>query len=58
MTNYKTLLTEQKEALQKDIYQLVESIKAEEEIIESLKDRKSLAQKELRSIEKKLAKIE
>lgn len=57
MENFKAILTAQKEALTKDIDDLVTLVKATEQELEEVKHRKSLAFKELRSIEKKLAKL-
>lgn len=57
MENFKNILQAQKEALTKDIDDLVTLVKATEQELEEVKQRKSLAFKELRSIEKKLAKL-
>lgn len=57
MENYKTRLTEQAKALQSDIDALVNQIKVGEETLEELKQRKALAFRELRTIEKKLQKL-
>lgn len=54
MENFKNILTAQKEALTRDIDQMITEIKDRELILEGMKDRKSLAFKELRSIDKKL----
>lgn len=47
----------QKEALEKDIESIIKEIQTAEELLEGYKTRKSLAFKELRAIEKKLAKL-
>lgn len=57
MENYTTLLKQQQAALTKDIDILAEEIKADELKLDEKKDRKSKAFRELRSIEKKLAKL-
>lgn len=57
MENYKQRLTEQAKALQTDIDKLVEQVTKKEEELDELKEAKSLAQRELRGIEKKLAKL-
>ena len=57
MENYRTRLTEQAKALQTDIDALVHQVKLTEETLDDLKERKSLAQRELRGIEKKLDKL-
>lgn len=57
MENFKAILTAQKEALTKDIHEMITEIKDRELVLEGMKDRKSLAFKELRSIEKKLSKL-
>lgn len=57
MENYKQRLTEQAKALQTDIDVMVKEIEKAEMHLENLKDVKSLAQRELRSIEKRLAKL-
>lgn len=57
MEQYKTLLTEQQKALSKDIEALIEEIRADELKLEEKKQRKALAFKEVRAIEKRLAKI-
>lgn len=57
MENYTQRLTAQKEALTKDIDEMVEEIKNFEDTLDKLKEHKSQAFRELRSIEKKLEKL-
>lgn len=57
MENYKTRLQEQKEALEKDVEKYVNEIIRLEHEIEFQKHCKILVFRELRSIEKKLAKL-
>lgn len=57
MENYTTRLQEQVKALQADICKMIEEIKADELKIDEKKQHKSLAFRELRSIEKKLEKL-
>lgn len=57
MENYRNRLTEQAKALQSDIDKMVEEIKADELKLDAKKEAKSLAFKELRSIEKRLEKL-
>lgn len=57
MENYTQRLTAQKEALTKDINEMVEEIKNFEDTLDKLKEHKSQAFRELRSIEKKLEKL-
>lgn len=57
MENYRAILEQQKEALTKDIDKMIDEIKDQEILLEARKGAKSKAQKELRSIEKKLGKL-
>lgn len=57
MENYKSRLLSQKEALQTDIDTQVLIIKQMEEELDKVKEAKSLAHRELRGIEKRLAKL-
>lgn len=57
MENYKQRLQEQAKALQIDIDRMIEEIQDKEILLDAQKRAKSLAFKELRSIEKRLAKL-
>lgn len=57
MENYRTILEQQREALQKDIEESILIIKQMEEETDKIKERKRLSFKELRYIEKKLSKL-
>lgn len=57
MENYKTRLQEQAKALQSDIDKMVEEIQDKEILLEAQKRAKALAFRELRGIEKRLAKL-
>lgn len=57
MENYKTRLQEQAKALQTDIEKMGLEIDTKELLLTEMKKLKSEAVKELRSIEKKLAKL-
>lgn len=57
MENYKSRLESQREALQEDIDKMIDEIKDKEILLEAHKRAKSLAFRELRSIEKKLEKM-
>lgn len=57
MEHYRILLSQQREALSKDISEIEEQVKAKELELEALKEKKSAGNSALKSIEKKLAKI-
>lgn len=57
MDNFKAILQQQKEALEKDVKDYVDEIFSREELLEDLKQKKSKCQSALRSIEKKLSKL-
>lgn len=57
MENYKQRLESQSTAIKADIEELIKIVKDKELDLEQAKDAKSFAQRELRSIEKKLEKL-
>lgn len=57
MENYKQRLESQAAAIKADIEELIKIVKDKELDLEQAKDAKAFAQRELRSIEKKLEKL-
>jgi len=57
MEHFRTLLTQQKEALQKDLDELTKEIEEHEAKADKLKERKSQANSQMRAIVKKLEKL-
>ena len=57
MEHFRIMLTQQKEALQKDIDQLTKEIDEQELKTDELKEKKTAANSQMRSIVKKLEKI-
>jgi len=57
MEHFKIMLSQQKEALQKDIDQLTKEIEEQELKTDELKEKKNQANSQMRSIVKKLEKL-